>query len=1229
MTPDDRRRRRPLVPTWLVDEHTQKQTVLALFFLYQLWKVYDLVYHHAEAPTTTNTNAPGFVAKYAVADTVFVMAVRLLGIDGLYLSWLQAVAAVAALIVATWLLALLVHMPLVASVGALWRHLSHQGDLLIEGDTVRGDVVDYDAHFLGRLTINYLPDSLAKFNPFNLLSCFDTANNPVKVPIEFNTTTTVGTFEIEHVGPDNVPRYTNYTGRRLKQLLNHDYTHLRSQPKFKDSERVTYVEVPVLKVGQYRLTRVWDHKLNPIRVYRGHFTISNCPYASYVYPAMSPYQCVGTQFEADGVELPLVEMVGVAPMTATVKIAAENTPQKTVTIKLGAANHEANDKLWLAPVFAAQYPVLKDDGVDFAAILGSKHATKVGFHIMSIHDGLGHSQRYNPEYKGKDLWFEYELKRAPQFSLYDANADVELVTGGTKKLGVKVDPTPQLLEFPLSVTVLHQSLNQSRDNHTITFANAHELKQGITIGKPGIYKLASGLNKWCGADVDTQDAVNITLAKPPTVDIVATPIKDVCLGTIGYNFGFELAGKAPFVVEYHVYRNQLGRLVPVGSEGGVHRLTTSSTHDKLEFRPERGGNYVVSFSSIKDSLHAPIALDGNLTYGTYFNQVSRAELTGPSVIHLCYNQSTQVPIRFSGNGPYYVTYNIVNAATGSVVSRVTNATVDGDTHVVDIPRKLLRNTPKVKVFLEAAQDKFHCKADVDPQASVTVVARTDIPTLEFAEAKEYTIAEGTSVRIPLKWQLSTGPSKKDKVRFKLIDGANDPPKFIRQLQVLSMEALVAKEQGIYQLVLFENGGCSGRIVNNEQTVKVSFFPKPTVSIASPHEIERLNELVVLKLVCEDAFQPLELTFDGVPPFTLDYQLQLALGEVETRVQRILGHTEKIELPTNENGDYKLSITKVWDNNYKRGKSQVDTVDITAAYSVAGKPDVSFAELLLAVCENQVKRYAGHLLPINLVGVPPFTVEAVLTHQATGVQVPLHFDDVVGGFLELPPSQLTDSLTLGTHTVEIKSIRGANGCFRNSFALPQLVTYTIDVTPVPLMVKASDRYHFCVGDHVAYNLTGTAPFTLDYTFAGKQRQASLEHHFRRLASEAGILSMTRLQDSSPNQCAVEFVGDEQKLLELEVHEIPSVKVQKGDYIVEDIHEGEYTELRFSFQGEPPFSLTYIRTTVATRLGVPPTVLETIEVDDIWEREYVVKASLEGTYEATRIADKYCVAVRSHQ
>ena len=144
-----------------------------------------------------------------------------------------------------------------------------------------------------------------------------------------------------------------------------------------------------------------------------------------------------------------------------------------------------------------------------------------------------------------------------------------------------------------------------------------------------------------------------------------------------------------------------------------------------------------------------------------------------------------------------------------------------------------------------------------------------------------------------------------------------------------------------------------------------------------------------------------------------------------------------------------------------------------------------------------------------------------------------------------------------------------------------------------------------------------------------RRVELYSRFERLASRPGILNIHGLKDSGINSCAVNYTFDTTKLdeLRLEVHEIPTVEVNKGDYLIEDLHEGDQTELIFTFLGEPPFQLTYIRT-IDIRKGKKTfrKLVEKETIKDIWQHELVVMASLEGTYEAIEIQDKYCRAVK---
>lgn len=1180
-----------MIPTSVVDQRTQKQVAVLLFVLLQLWKVYDIL------AMGTDPNPVKFLVKYGLLDTAFVWLLRLSNIDGLRFGWLRSLFIMVVMMAVSSTLVALIRLPVMASIMAVWTRVTNLPDLSIQGDIVTGNLVDMDAHFIGRLTINYLPDSLARFNPFGLhLVCLDRAHHVYQVPIEFNTTTTLGLVQIQHITTTNDVRYTNYTGRKLRLMLKRDYTHLTTEVGFKDDDHVFYLEVPVTEPGVYRLTLVGDKHGNAIRSYFSEFVISACPQVQVLYPFDTNYHCIGP--EVGDINFPLVEANGVAPMEVEVDIAGNH-----VNLTLGEVIRSNNDFSWLQPIVATESAAGNLSQIDFKSILGKNLETSVEFHLLSITDGLRNTQRFNPHYHGSDVWFKYQLRKSPLFELVDTTPGVELVGGGSKTLRVKTTTD----EFPINVELKH---GETISTHT--FKTTSELQAGIVINHEGSYSIVSGSNRHCDGVVEGK-SISILLAQPPTIDIHAAPIEDKCLGTIGYNFDFDFTGKPPFEIEYHVYRNHLGQLTPVN---GAHNVKTTNAHDSLEFKPLLNGNYVVKFSTLSDKLHRAIAVDNTNTYGTYFNQVSLVSLQSQKRFNLCYNQLALVPVKFNGNSPYHFSYEIINAKSGKQVYIHENATVDGDSYTIDIPQLMIQNNPEVKLRVVDAFDKFDCSATVDT-GNVFIKARTDIPEITFAESKEYIIAEGSLVRVPLKWKSSVGPSSNDKVGVNLSDLEGN---FIRKLSVASMEGLVATEEGIYKLASFSNGGCIGKVSDESKTITVKFYPRPTIDISSSNEIKRDNGSVVLGPVCPNAAQPLTLNLHGKAPFIVDYKVKLPLGQVESLLQRIMGDSEELPLPTNEGGEVVIEIDRVWDSLYKRGKSRVDYVGITADFRVREQPNIKFDEKYHTMCANEID--SSNNVGIKLDGDNPFLVTAIVSHNGDE-PVPITLENVGGSWLELPHWQ--EKLSVGSHLVVITSITDKNGCFRDQFDNIDEITYSVVVTDTPDIRKSSDQHHYCVGDHVGYNLTGEPPFVVDYYFGDKIRRATVGDEFVRLATKPGVMQITSLRDSSPNQCMVVFSEEKAQNLELVVHDIPSVKVQRGDYITEDIHEGEYTDLRFLFSGIPPFSLTYVRTTVIQG-SRQPHILETFTVDDIWEYDYSVKASLEGSYLATRIADKYCVAFR---
>lgn len=84
------------------------------------------------------------------------------------------------------------------------------------------------------------------------------------------------------------------------------------------------------------------------------------------------------------------------------------------------------------------------------------------------------------------------------------------------------------------------------------------------------------------------------------------------------------------------------------------------------------------------------------------------------------------------------------------------------------------------------------------------------------------------------------------------------------------------------------------------------------------------------------------------------------------------------------------------------------------------------------------------------------------------------------------------------------------------------------------------------------------------------------------------------------------------LRYNVHALPSAQVGQGKKVLQDIHEGDQAEIVFTLVGEPPFTITYQRSELASRKGVTPKVLETHTVSRIQGHEYSIFTATEGVW-----------------
>lgn len=1266
-----------LIPVTVIDHASQRLFMVSIFILIQCWKIYDIILIRTDSLSTgtinlTNLNNFTFVLKYAITDGLFLWLLPVLNIPYLSFSPLITLLFTLAMNSLTFFLASNITIPLFTNlILPFWKILFSKKELTIIGDSVKSsNVINMNSHFKGEYTIHYLPDSSAKLNPFHFDNlCLNPASSSsIHMPIEFNTTTQLGFLQIEHITSTEERKYINYTKNDLTKILRKDLSHLKRYSEYvKTDQRVFYLEVEIKSPGKYRISQVKDAEGTSIRTYKSDFLISHCPSAEFVYPvaAKQNYKCVGTPEDESNLSLPLVKVLGVTPMIAQFSVKSEDdiyTFNRTINSeveKLSGAPHIKTESL--------TRNLLEQEILRNPSILASKKSAKLEFQITEITDYFGNSKKYNPVSKDKDVWYQIELKESPNVILVDTNPDEPLINNATKKLYLQSSITEEN-DFPLSVVIGYESRDNQLLSYNFTelFHNKHDLQTGFEIKNPGIYRIIKAHDAFCSCSSNPTE-VHINTVSPPLVEIEAEPILDRCVGMIGYKFDFNFVGTPPFNVQYQVFKKlDNGVLRPALNEQGrsITLLKTATKKYNFEYRPPTEGNYVLVFKNLNDLYYhkSPIALDENVhTYLTYFKQRSKVSFFENSYpisksLNLCLNQSTQVPLFFQGHAPFSFTYDFINTKSKSKSTLEKTVENWNDTvYKISTPHFSLGG--EFKIALKNIQDHLGCEVDFSERESILIQARPDIPEAGFTKSAELEIVEGDIVKIPIIIKSSVGPGSSDELKY-TVANLHDS-KDIKTRKLTDIRNFKVKEEGIYSLKSFLNAGCSGKISNSKNTVRISYYPKPNLTVtADPDTILRQhleeNDISLhLKPLCQNSKNKISLNLEGAKPFVVDYEVKNHYGKVESRTIEVDTYQLHLDLPSTVHGRYEHHFKGIYDSRYTKQKfSRLSNYRKTlpvVRYDIKPLPNASFVKgsSFSQVCENNLKQLEKSIpsIPVALSGVYPFTIKASIRygledehHYFTlkDISEPyLHLNEALDNKNKLLPLQ--KKMKVGEHLVTLHEVIDGNGCEKKN--LSHQNNYVIGITDAPNITKLIPRDYYCVGDHIAYNMTGVSPFTVYYKFNDKNQKAELSYSFFRLASKPGDLSITALQDSSENQCLVNFThnADKYESLKLKVHDLPSVEVSQGENIIRNIHEGDQTEITFTFTGVPPFYLKYIREFDQVDTRDPfkrdtkkaehlQKVIETKVVEEIWDHEYTVVASLEGTYRAIEVRDAFCKAVR---
>lgn len=1252
-----------LIPQHIIDHASQRLALVSLFFALQSWKIYDILLIKADAYAASTTvgstaidsgflllNNFTFVLKYALIDGIFFWFLPVLNVP--LLSFLPAftILLTVGMNAVNFLLTSQSAVPLLSSMFVpVWNFFFRQRELTILGDSVAPrSVLEVNSHFRGRYTVQYLPESSVALNPFAFSGlCLESADSigsslPVKLPIMFNTTSEIGFMQIEHISPLNVRTLLNYTRRDVKKLTKGDFSRYSHLPSYVPSDdRIFYAEVDVSAPGRYKIHSVSDVDGLVIRSHKSDFTVGACPEAKFSYPgpeqAYEKYVCLRGDTSLLNWSLPLVSATGIMPLTVEISVFGNEKLLSTFNSTL-VLPEQKQGMGWLEERFILRNVVEQE----LLRLQLPLSAGNIKFHVNSVADATGVRKMYNPASRLKDVDFMVQLKNSATIKLVDQEPS-RLLTNERQKSLQLVSDVP--LAYPLIVSVQFTGADSLSRMLNYTFKNTEEFRAGISVSEPGHYMVVQGKDHFCPCLIDKSVApILLTRPLPPSVVIKEKALTDKCVGTIGYEFGLLFTGSAPFEVVYEVYKNVSNVIKPVLTERGLkeHKRRSSCLDISFQYLPTQEGNYIIVFKGIKDVNYNDQLVSVPLGSEKFsFSTSRRSSFTffkNTHVLHktikLCKSGIAKVPVYLDGNFPFSFKYEVVNANTGEVVELKLVKDHYDEAYVIESPS--FNKGGEYRVQVKDVSDKLGCPATGLALEVVKILARDDVPQLSFSETKNYTIVEGDSVRVPVALKSSREFSSGDKIVYRVTTPGDESR--AKVITVPASSELKFDSEGVYTLESFTNNGCAGEIAGGAQ-VKIDYHAKPSLVLVPEQErlMSEVNHVFRLSSLCQSTQSHLKVKFSGKKPFDVQYLIQFPNGKTKNPVVSIDNTEVDIPLPSSQKGAYSIKFTNVFDALYSRdklGRLSYHMPSQEVTYEIQGAPDLTVEKKYIQICETQVEDLAHLNIPVTFTGQPPFQIHGRIAHDLSGKTHEFNFENVYGSRISFNagkfPKELKDILSVGEHLVAFDRIVDANGCEHRD--LGEGSQFRLSVTAIPSISRASNAY-CCVGDYIAYNMSGIAPFKVFYNFNGRQRRAESGARFTRLALRPGKLAIVALQDSSAGLCLVNYTSNsiEALALELDVYDLPSVEISHGDSIIKNLHEGDQTGITFKFTGTPPFLVTYVRTVTddkpkSRKAKGPRRVVDTKTIDEIWDYEHTEVVSLEGTYDAIKVRDAFCQAQR---
>ncbi|KAK5133038.1 hypothetical protein LTR08_008243 [Meristemomyces frigidus] len=1193
----------PLIPEHIIDAPSQRLYAFTIWVALWSWKFYDF-YSLQES----EEQSLWLFMKWIVLDGVW-----LFGLPGFRIPWLEWSSTTMTLLfcghaLTDGMMMFRIGLPIAAVFASFGRSIWGAYELAVNEHKVNPKTIEFnESLILGRQIIHILPEGSAVLNPEKESYCIDGSRTEARLPIMINSTSPIG-MELLRV---DLETHTNETIRISKsqiKTMHKEASRLLSYSDKPNEPKTLYYSVK--KPGLYALTKVLDESnLEVARKRMAHTVVVPCPRAN-VLPASSD-RCRG---ELSNVEL---EVTGTPPMRVkyrkmvnqqTQEATFESIQPEDFTSPLAKVDHQTAitvpnkvDIAWAKP---------QQIRVPLSESLGT--AGRWVYSLLEIQDGFGNTVTYSDRdhdsqerrtSKASPLHQVISVHERPTVNLHGCtpqhplkvangrNAHLPVQFGSTGK--GKIADSPFHVEYvfsphgDISATGEHSSVVQSKKFTVQSSKDQPQVKEA------GLYTITGVSTDFCKGEVLEPASCLLQNPPQPQLNISSEAIFDKCAGSpIGLRVDLDLIGTPPFDIHYQMYRRGDLRTIELERVNGLR--------GQIELTPRHAGDYEYHFVRISDAVYKGQQLDISLTQ-TVKPAASATFINSHERKIACIDDTASFDVTLEGESPFSIEYELVHDGERAKYTRT-----DIKEERITIETEHLRDGGDYTLALVSISDRVGCKEFLKDEAKIAV--RHQKPKVAFGHIegkRSVNTLEGKKVQLPLRLAGEAPWS----IRY--LDNSGREQSLKAQH---ANDKITVDQQGSYQLLDVRDAVCPGQVDDTAKTFEVSWVSRPELRVSQSDITDTKGSTLIKNAVCEGEEDAVEVLFKGQAPFHAHYtqHVKPERGAVAPKNKEIRAalNVGSLRMDTAQAGLYEYTLNKLEDANYDHNPKYFTPV--TVQQKVNARPSVAFANPGKTYSFCSVEMDGEEVIPITLLGAPPFNVEVEIKHHGTARPETVSLTDITAHshHLRIPHSRLH----LGKSAISLRRVSDSRGCSRLLDSTTPRVQ--ISVHDAPTISPHENNEHFCVGDRINFVLSGAAPFNVFYDFNGASRKAvTSSNTFRRLAEKPGTFTVTGLQDSASSCRAATNITRY-------IHGMPSVRVSKGKESYVDIHEGSEVDILFEFGGVPPFEFTYSRSSNTEKGGKKKGVVLDIRHEVSDEHTMRVRASEEGTYEVVAIRDAFC-------